>query len=86
MKVKDLQKLLDEFDGDCELGIEIEFPQIGYAVKTYDFSWGYDSDCESESGFQLAVSLYGADFDYPAVLRKVKDVVAAIPEEYCAPK
>jgi hypothetical protein len=30
------------------------------------------------------LSIYGSDFDYPDILRVLKDRVAAIPEGYCA--
>lgn len=86
MRVRELQTLLDAFDSESEIGVEIGFPEIDYMVKTYDFAWGYDRDYEGDEGFQLTLSIYGTDFDYPAILRRVKDAVAAIPEENCSPK
>lgn len=83
MKVRELQQLLDRFDGESELAVNVNFPDIDYAVKTYDFAWGYDSDYDDDDGFQLDVTMHGTDFYYPAILKKVKDAVALIPEESC---
>jgi hypothetical protein len=34
----------------------------------------------------MSCSIHEADFDYPAILRRVKDAAAGIPEEYCTTK
>jgi hypothetical protein len=85
MKVRELRELLDAFNGESEVAIEATFPQLDFAVKAYSFAYGYDEGLGEEEGFQLSFDIYEADFDYPAVLRRVKDAVASIPEEYCSP-
>jgi hypothetical protein len=75
---------LEGFDGDSEVAIEVSFPGLdGWAIKTYSFSYSSDDD---SNGPKLGMSVHGSDFDYPEILRVLKDRVSAIPEGYCAPK
>jgi hypothetical protein len=84
MTVNDLINVLESFNGDSEVAIEVAFPGLdGWAVKTYSFSYSPDGDSD---GPKLGISIHGSDFDYPGILRVLKDRVAAIPEGYCDPK
>jgi hypothetical protein len=84
MTANDLISVLESFNGDSEVAIEVAFPGLdGWTVKTYSFSYGPD---ESSDGPKLGFSIYGSNFDYPDILRVLKDRVAAIPEGYCTPK
>lgn len=86
MKVRELKELLGQFDAESEIAIDVRFPQIDFSVKTYSFTYDYDKDYGDGEGFQLSLDIYEADFDYPAILRRIKDAAALIPEEYCQPK
>jgi hypothetical protein len=82
MKVGYLKEVLASFDDDKELAILATFPNLtNWSVSTYDMAIGIDEETKSP---QLEISIYLADFDYPQILRELKDIVAAIPEENCA--
>lgn len=84
MKISALRELLDNFDDDSEVCITIDFPDFkDWAIASYDIGVGINSEY---GGLELQTSIRTADFDYPAILRELKDLAAAIPEEICTPK
>ena len=73
MKIKELSRLLDNFNEEQELTINVEFPDIdGWTVSTGDISFDVDKDYDTLS---LEIAVYLADFDYTAVWKKLEDAV-----------
>ena len=84
MKASDLIEFLGSFDDDQELCILIDFPDLkGWSVSSYDIGYSINEE-DVGKGPMLKTAIYLADFDYPQILRDLKDVVAAAPEACCA--
>jgi hypothetical protein len=73
MTIGELRSLIDNFEDDQDLIINVKFPNVdGWTVGTGDI--GYDVD-ENYGTLSLEISVYLADFDYTDVWKKLKDVV-----------
>ena len=84
MRVDELRNILDSFDDSKEVSISIRFHDfIDWTVDTGAF--GFDIHGEDGS-LVLKATVYQADFDYPGIMRELKDIVEAIPESVCTPK
>jgi hypothetical protein len=77
MKLGELRSLIDNFDDNQELIINVRFPNVNdWTVATGDISFDVDKDYGNLS---LEIAIYLADFDYTDVWKKLKDAVNDAP-------
>ncbi|MDR2493113.1 MAG: hypothetical protein LBD25_06630 [Coriobacteriales bacterium] len=77
MKIGKLRSIIDCFDDDQEVTINVEFPDVGgWTVTTDDISF----DVGTYNGtLSLAIAVYLSDFDYTDVWQKLREVVNEAP-------
>jgi len=83
MRVDHLRRILEEAEDHYEIAVSVEFPDIDWTVLSYDIALEVEENGEDPT---LAIRVCQADFDYPDILRRVKDGAAAIPEGVCSQK
>lgn len=82
MKIGHLKEILTGFDDASEVSLLMGFPELAdWSVSTCDIGTVHG---EEDGSLQLEASVFLADFDYPEILEKLKDIAAATPKEKCA--
>ena len=82
MKIGYLKEILNNVDEDKELSLLIDFPDLtDWRVSTHDIAV---TPSEEDESLRLEASIFLADFDYPEILKKLKDIALRMPEEKSA--
>ncbi|MBQ1839909.1 MAG: hypothetical protein II128_01070 [Atopobiaceae bacterium] len=70
MTVADLAEYLSRFGDEEEVVLEVRFPDLGFEVSDWAFSYPEEPGCP-----RLVTSVHGSCFDFPDVVARLKALV-----------